>query len=159
MNLRHLLGVRKDKQAFSCNGVRNFSAWSEKQCNTIRTIPPYGKEGGSTSRSYTLNLYGGTISSSFARNLNPHVRTNPAALDLPRNIPGCVRTELPVRRLNELGLGPYPAAPIFAWDLVEGAVHEVTGGDGDEVRGDGHSLVAHRLAESFVRPKGEHGVY
>ena len=40
----------------------------------MHTIPPYGKEGGSTSKSYTPNLYGVTISSSLAKNLLLHER-------------------------------------------------------------------------------------
>jgi hypothetical protein len=43
------LGVKNDKHAFS--------------------IPPYGNDGGSTSRSYTPNRYDVTIFSSAARNL------------------------------------------------------------------------------------------
>lgn len=70
--MHSLLGVRKVKQAFSYNHDVNFMSFlcqRYDKSKQMRTMPPYGKDGGRTSTSYTPNLYGGTIVSSIARKL------------------------------------------------------------------------------------------
>ena len=56
--------------------------------------------------------------------------------------PASVSAEFPVRRLDELRLGPYAAGPLLAFDFGEGTVHHVSCSDSDQVGRNRHRLVA-----------------
>lgn len=95
-------------------------------------MPPYGKEGGSTRRSYTPNLYGATTSSSAAKNL-PQIFNRRRYVTWAIYLPARVFTELPVRCIYQFGFCPYTRRPVFTINFREWSVSYVPTGNGDQV--------------------------
>jgi hypothetical protein len=81
-------------------------------------MPPYGKEGGSTSKSYTPNLYGVTTFSSATRNLQ-QILVFKYRRGRATYIPGRVFAELPICSIDQLWLRPDTRCPIFSIDFWE----------------------------------------
>ena len=57
-----------------------------------------------------------------------------------RDLFGSVLLELPVGSLHRLGLRPDTGLPVTTLHVREGLVRDLTGGDGDQVRGNGNGL-------------------
>lgn len=98
-------------------------------------IPPYGKAGGSTRRSYTPNLYGPTMASSVSRNLEKYIvryKALPVEEHVMKILWG-IQLKLIMSFVHELGLSPDAALPVFAIDSLELFVHDIPGSDSYQV--------------------------
>lgn len=98
------------------------------------TMPPYGKEGGSTRRSYTPNLYGATTFSSAAKNLRDS--KSPFTDADEGYLPASVFAKFPVCGVDQFWFCPYATCPVFTLNPRKWAVSYVPAGNCNQVRWD-----------------------
>lgn len=96
-------------------------------------MPPYGKDGGRTSTSYTPNLYGGTTVSSVARNLISGIMLMQVLNSGKNDLPSGVFAEFPIGGIDELWFSPDTTSPLLAIHARERFVHNIACRNRDQV--------------------------
>lgn len=102
-------------------------------CNERLTMPPYGNDGGNTSTSNTPKRYGGRIFSAVIKNLAQETSAAYSQTACHPVLPVDVLLELPVGRVNELGLCPDACMPFYAFYSWERLVYDVPSCESNQI--------------------------